>query len=179
MSPTTGIAVVGATQWTEIKDHPFFGTLRASASPAPAANQVRLPGGPAQTPAAAQAPLHYAGFWIRFGAYLIDVVLLWIVLVVVIIVFVGIAAGLGAGANGSQAQNTLAGAVGVFAYFVAIAVSVLYHVLFRRSGWHATPGKRLLGLHVITLTGEPLSGWRALGRYLATACRRRLSTSAS
>ena len=50
---------------------------------------------------------------------------------------------------------------------VLIILIILYYALFIASGWQATPGKKLLGLHVIRADGQKIGFWRALGRYLA------------
>ncbi|WP_420643962.1 RDD family protein [Candidatus Leptofilum sp.] len=51
--------------------------------------------------------------------------------------------------------------------WVLLTVSVpiwLYFVLSERSGWQATLGKRLMGLHVMSTTGEKASWRQLLGR---------------
>ena len=70
----------------------------------------------------------------------------------------------------SDSAGQTAAIIGLIVAYAAIfAFVILYQVLFLRSRWQATPGKRLLGLHIVTLSGEPVSGWRALGRYLCYA----------
>ena len=159
--PNTGIARVGATEWTEIKDHPYFGALRRGGSAPVAAEAVRLPGAPGSYPESVHPPVRYAGFWIRLGAYLLDFVFIYIGIAVIFLVAGG---AIGFNTQDDDARSILAGGVG----FIALnAFVILYNVLFLRGTWQATPGKRLLGLHVVTTTGERLSGWRALGRYFA------------
>lgn len=49
--------------------------------------------------------------------------------------------------------------------FVLLAAA--WQVGFERSRWQASPGRRLLGLHVEDASGERLSTWRALARHAA------------
>jgi uncharacterized RDD family membrane protein YckC len=178
--PSTGLARVGATEWTEVKDHPYFGTLRrggaaptgagyAAVAPAP----MRLPGGPGAYQHPALQSVRYAGFWIRFVAYWIDGIILGIPFGIVFAIFLGgYFASLVASGNSGDTQAQAAAAIAAFTAMTgfiifAIAANLLYHVLFLRSGWQATPGKRLLGLCVVTQTGQRLSGLHALGRTLA------------
>jgi uncharacterized RDD family membrane protein YckC len=173
--PTTGIARVGATEWTEVKDHPFFGAIRRGAAapqsnvPASGAQAMRLPGAPGSYqpggPAAYQDPslqsVQYAGFWIRLVAYILDTIFLSIASSIVGGI---IGAAVRAGSSDTEAAAQTAA---VLSAFVGIVMFVLYQVLFLRSGWQATPGKRLLGLKVVTTTGERIGGLRALGRACA------------
>ncbi|MGP0060813.1 MAG: RDD family protein [Beijerinckiaceae bacterium] len=166
--PTSGIARVGETQWIEVKDHPYFGSLRRTGSSAPQGGQsMRLPGAPGHDAGTARGQLRYAGFWIRFAAYLIDTVFMFLLLIVPAIVF-GIVFGIfAAAAGGTSKGNEPAVVLGVILlYAVMIVIVILYQVLTLGGRWQATPGKRLLGLYVITLSGEPVSKWRAVGRYL-------------
>jgi uncharacterized RDD family membrane protein YckC len=50
---------------------------------------------------------------------------------------------------------------------IAVVIIIVYYVKFNSGAWQATPGKRLVGIHIITVTGEPVSGWLAFGRYFA------------
>jgi len=119
-----------------------------------------------------------AGFWIRAIAGIIDLILL----VVPFAVFVSFLAG-GMGISnpffnhraGTPLNDTLAQSGPSFlliclAFFAA--ESWLYFALSESSAWHATLGKRLLGLYVADATGEPVDFWRAslrfcTGRFLA------------
>lgn len=161
-----GIARVGATEWTTIKDHPYFSTLRPAGQAAGATQAMRLPGGPGggleygeQAGAVAGGPYHYGGFWIRFAALLIDVVCIYIVLLIFILI---VSAAIGFDYNDSTKGIIATLLINLFATVFGIS----YQVFFLRSDWQATPGKRVLGLRVITTSGIKLSGWRALGRYL-------------
>ena len=45
------------------------------------------------------------------------------------------------------------------------AESWLYFAISESSAWHATPGKRLLGLYVADASGKPVDFWRASLRF--------------
>ena len=107
--------------------------------------------------------LRFAGFWIRFAAYIIDAVL----------VQIG-AYALGALVGAIMAQAVLisdqameltnvqiaSGAVGLIWAFV-------YYLVSQAGRWQATPGKRLLGLRIIRTDGQRVGVGLALGRYLS------------
>ena len=84
----------------------------------------------------------YAGFWIRFAAYIIDAIILFIVGVVL-----AIAAG---GTTGAVLQ---------------IVVGIVYTVGFW-TAQGATPGKMAVGIEITTVDGEPIDFGRALLRYI-------------
>ncbi len=84
----------------------------------------------------------YAGFWIRFTAYIIDAIILLIVGVVL-----AIAAG---------------GTTGAVLQFV---VGILYTVGFW-TAQGATPGKMAVGIEITTVDGEPIDFGPALLRYI-------------
>jgi uncharacterized RDD family membrane protein YckC len=119
----------------------------------------------------AALPLPHAGFWIRFIAAIIDLILL----VVPFAVFVSFLAG-GMGISnpffnhraGTPLNETLAQwgptflfvCVGFFA-----AESWIYFAISESSRWHATLGKRFLGLYVADAAGKPVDFWRASLRF--------------
>jgi uncharacterized RDD family membrane protein YckC len=159
-----GIARVGATEWTTVKEHPFFSSIRPAG--AAAAQPMRLPGGPGSgaeysenVSTTAGGPYHYGGFWIRFCAILIDSVILYIGILII-----GLIASALIGfdySNNGKAVTAIA-----VIYLFATVMVLAYQIMFLRSGWQATPGKRVLGLRIITTNGAKLSGWRAFGRYV-------------
>lgn len=101
------------------------------------------------------APVAYAGFWIRFFAYLVDYfVLLFITLATVFL----IAAGDGMGAGDTFSAMVM---------LASFLLSLLYFPLFNASAWQGTPGKRLLGIRLMRVDGQSISFLRALGRHLA------------
>ena len=103
---------------------------------------------------------HYAGFWIRFVARMIDAIILGIVsslisipLVMSTSIFPGRSVGLMAGAFG-------------FAYLLNFVINLAYETYFV-SAHGGTPGKLLLGLRVIRADGSAVPVGLAAGRYLA------------
>lgn len=57
--------------------------------------------------------------------------------------------------------------LGLLFQFAAVGGQIVYGTVFESSDWHATPGKRLLGLEVVHEDGEYLSFAQALGRNAA------------
>lgn len=91
--------------------------------------------------------LEYAGFWVRFGAVLIDTVLLMIITVPLIVWIYG----WGYYRDG----KLIAGPADFLINWIAPAVGT---VLFWRL-WQATPGKAMLSLRVVDAdSGKPLFG---------------------
>jgi uncharacterized RDD family membrane protein YckC len=99
--------------------------------------------------------LEYAGFWIRFGATLIDTILLMIITMPLLIWIYGWSY-VGDG-------RLIHGPAEIWISWVAPAIAT---VLFWRL-WQATPGKAMLSLHVVDAdSGKRLSVGQAAVRYL-------------
>ncbi len=98
--------------------------------------------------------LHYAGFWIRARAYILDIIFLSL-----FAFLCGFLLALSIppdAPEGLRAMSTLLGFV----------VSILYFTLFiGRYGW--TPGKRICRLRVVRSDGSRVGYGRAMGRYFA------------
>jgi uncharacterized RDD family membrane protein YckC len=116
----------------------------------------------------------YAGFWLRFVAYLIDVVISGIAFVILLIplfVLTGAGAALSRIGSGENISDDVAAFLGIgfiFGFFgIVFLVSWLYYALSESSSWQATPGKKMLNLRVTDMTGEPISFGRASGRFFA------------
>ncbi|MEW4447461.1 RDD family protein [Qipengyuania sp. JC766] len=99
----------------------------------------------------------YAGFWIRFGAYLIDAIILFIAQMIIMVPF-----GVGLGATGS---DTAAGAGVLLMYLIIFVGQWLYFALMESSAKQGTLGKMALGLVVTDDNGQRISFMRATGRY--------------
>jgi uncharacterized RDD family membrane protein YckC len=124
----------------------------------------------AGVPAAAPR-VEYAGFWLRFLAYLIDSVVmsLGVVLVLIPLIFLtGLGALLGQFHPGEELGDAgvflLVGLIFLFAT-VSLAVTWLYHALMESSEWQATVGKKALGLVVTDMAGQRIGFGRATGRH--------------
>lgn len=99
---------------------------------------------------------HYAGFWIRVLARIIDTILLWIVFFLLTMAFGGLFTTLRSGSAGIFSMVFLLQGLSAAAYEI---------LLLARYG--ATLGKQALGLRVITARGDPLTLGLSAGRYLA------------
>ncbi len=119
----------------------------------------------------AALPLPHAGFWIRCIAGIIDLILL-VVPFAVFISFFAAAAGI---SNpffnhhaGTPLNETLTQSGPIFLFiclsFFAVE-SWLYYALSESSAWHATLGKRFLGIYVADGAGKPIDFWRASLRF--------------
>ncbi|WP_218578131.1 RDD family protein [Vineibacter terrae] len=108
-----------------------------------------------------QAPMQgpvYAGFWLRFVAYIIDAIVVNIAAYILGFI-VGLAIGFGGGRD-AQAMQLVMGILG-------IVLAWLYFALQESSAASATLGKRALGLRVLCSDGARLSFGRATGRFFA------------
>jgi uncharacterized RDD family membrane protein YckC len=97
-----------------------------------------------------------AGFWIRFGALLLDGLIIAIVPIIVI-------------AIGSSASS---GALLAFGYLLLLVGGIAYEIYFVGGPTGQTPGRRAVGIRVIDFnTGGPIGHGRAtirlIGRWLA------------
>jgi len=122
---------------------------------------------------AALPRMEYAGFWLRFLAFLIDNVVMGIAFVLILIPLIFMT-GLG-GFIGAIHPDEDLNDVGIFMLigllFLAATVSLvftwLYHALMESSEWQATVGKKMLGLVVTDMAGQRVSFWRATARHFA------------
>ena len=96
-----------------------------------------------------------AGFWIRFGAYLVDT----LILIVALVTIFGVALSSGSVEEAAADEFTFLDFVGLFlgvAYYTA-AVAI----------WKTTVGKRLFSLYVVRPDGSRVGAVRAFVRYFA------------
>jgi uncharacterized RDD family membrane protein YckC len=133
------------------------GTAVAAAAVPPAA--------PVQQTAPARSRPAYAGFWRRFGALAIDVVLVlvgWLLVTVLIAVLLAIAL-----IATSGTAPTDAAIVQVGSFLILLVLTWLYFAGLESSAWQGTIGKRITGVVVTDVAGRRLSFWRSTGRYFA------------
>ena len=116
--------------------------------------------------------VRYAGFWLRFVAYLIDDFLLGLVGFIISIPFIGgiVFSAIGIDMNPENAENIVRGLAGILGSILGLILIVtvlswLYFALMESSKTQATLGKMVLGLKVTDLEGNPISFARATGRY--------------
>ncbi len=125
-------------------------------------------------PAQAVPTRPYAGFWMRFLAYIIDALVLG-VFTIPILVGAALLMGIGTSiANLPRGRDPFEnGMPPFFAEFVLVFVLViigggwLYYALLESSEWQGTAGKKALGLQVTDMNGTRVSFSRASGRYFA------------
>lgn len=119
---------------------------------------------------------NYAGFWMRFVAYIIDYVIIAILQSVVIMpIFAMLGFGF-ATTQGfdfdSMSEEDIIGMIGAFVAAVSAAMTIsfviltLYYSLMESSKYQATVGKMALGLKVTDTNGEKLDFVKALLRQL-------------
>lgn len=97
-------------------------------------------------PVAEERNLKTAGFWIRAAAYIIDIVLFWILLVVFAFAF---------------------GALAFILYLFSFFIFVAYFSIMESSTNQGTLGKMAVGIKVGDRNGNQISLGNAIGRYLA------------
>jgi uncharacterized RDD family membrane protein YckC len=123
-------------------------------------------------PAAAPATLtvHYAGFWRRFVAYIIDRLILSVPDAILSAIFgLQLLALFDFGEQGCEFNFEKLGTIIAAAIWLALAtflVQLFYYALFESSRLRATPGKMALGIVVTDREGRQVSFARALGRNL-------------
>jgi uncharacterized RDD family membrane protein YckC len=106
--------------------------------------------------------LRYAGFWRRFGAVLLDAIVLAIVNTVLQVIAVFLLGGFPASFEGTGAPVAL-----TFVLLgIQFAVALSYET-FMVGKYGATLGKMACKIHVVTPDGKPVSYLRAFGRYFA------------
>jgi uncharacterized RDD family membrane protein YckC len=117
--------------------------------------------------------VQYAGFWLRFVAYIIDGIIMGLVFAALFIPFAivtGLGAALGKISTGEDARDLIGGTVilGILVVgCIAFLAGWLYHAKMESSSWQATLGKRALNLKVTDMAGAPVTFARASGRYFA------------
>lgn len=118
----------------------------------------------------------YAGFWLRFVAYIIDYVLIWCVQAFIAIPILGMV-GISFASNVGDMSNMNEGEMmGMMAAYMAAAgatallttvLVILYFTLMESSKYQATVGKLALGLIVTDENGNKLDMVKALIRNLS------------
>jgi uncharacterized RDD family membrane protein YckC len=157
----------------------FCQSCGASVMPVPATVQpVSAPVYPA-APVAVYPPVaqvqagYYAGFWIRFLAYVIDRIVIGIAAApfYVILVLPGLLrmiheAQSGGGEPSTEMILSIIGSASIFLVLVFVGYW-LYEALLTASSWQGTVGKRLLRLKVVDEAGNRISFARSTGRFFA------------
>lgn len=103
----------------------------------------------------------YAGFWLRFFAYIVDTLIVRVGLYIIWTV-----TGVDTPQNFIESPIEAAGLFSLLALGEVFATMV-YAALFVSGSWQATPGKRAVGIKVTNMIGKPISFGNALGREAA------------
>jgi uncharacterized RDD family membrane protein YckC len=106
----------------------------------------------------------YAGFWIRFGAKVIDGIITYIINL--IIAFIGGAMIGGVMANASPRNPGAQIGFAAVLFLLQMTANAVYATFFVGK-YQATPGKMAVGIMIITPDGGRVSYARALGRHFA------------
>jgi len=104
----------------------------------------------------------YAGFWIRFVAFVIDAIIISVVNLI-LTVPLRLTAAFSMMSDPSTLFSAGLGMLGL-SILISVALAVAYNAYFV-STRGATPGKMVLGLKIIRSDGGPVSVGRAIGRY--------------
>jgi uncharacterized RDD family membrane protein YckC len=119
--------------------------------------------------AAVAAPrVLYAGFWLRFVAWIIDRLILGVVTRIIIFPVFGLST-LRMILRGHTQPEDFLPLVGMLGrvFVISLVLDWLYYALMESSAWQATLGKKALGLRVTDMQGNRVSFGRASGRFFA------------
>jgi uncharacterized RDD family membrane protein YckC len=144
---------------------PASGPPRAPVAATPPPQPAWQAAAPVAAAPLARAPVTYAGFWLRFVAFIIDAIIVDIALGIPIAIIFG---AMGISLTSMSRPEEMVGAFfGVFflVEMIAVAGIWLYYGLMESSSWQATLGKKALGLYVTDLNGQRITFGRATGRY--------------
>ncbi len=122
--------------------------------------------------------MEYAGFWLRFAAYLIDSAVLSVSAIIIatpaILTIVGVAISLREInsfpqllEDGNWLKIGIIVGVIILASLLGLVVGWLYYALMESSRYGGTLGKLAVGIKVTDLNGERVTFARASGRYFA------------
>ena len=104
--------------------------------------------------------LRFAGFWIRFIAYIIDGLVIFFVFTALIALFTG-------DPFYQYKMNPMdLGREYWSMVFSNWILNIMYYSGFESSSKQATPGKMVMGIKVMDKNGERLTPLNAIGRYL-------------
>jgi uncharacterized RDD family membrane protein YckC len=110
----------------------------------------------------------YAGFWVRFAAALLDMLItapvIWAAFYIIGFDFTNMPT-MEEVFLGVQPEETPENRV---ADFVSWIISITYSVYFITSRYQATPGKRIMNIYIATKDGQKLSVNRCFARFFAS-----------
>ena len=146
-----------------------FAAPPAAAVPVSVAPPVYAPPTQPSWPAPAARAVAYAGFWLRFVAWIIDRIVLQFAGSILTLPF---AASMGIRAFMRTHPTSPEDFIPLFenmrrVFLIILVLEWLYYALLESSAWQATLGKKALGLEVTDLAGVRITFGRATGRYFA------------
>jgi uncharacterized RDD family membrane protein YckC len=173
-----GANVADGTAFCSACGQPMVGFSVGQAAAPPASAPPAAPGGTVYAPPAQagwQAPaalpaVAYAGFWLRFVAWIIDRIVIQVTSSILFLPF-GASIGLRQFMR-NHPPSSPEELIPIFAsmgriFILLTLLTWLYYALLESSSWQATLGKKALGLEVTDLAGSRISFGRATGRYFA------------
>jgi uncharacterized RDD family membrane protein YckC len=118
-----------------------------------------------------QKPLNYAGFWIRFVAFIIDGLILNTLAFILILPILGMIGFASFGISELTNMDPEEFGLALFAILAPLSIAnlIMYWLYFavqQSSSWQATLGKRAVGIIVTDVHGERLTFTTASLRYL-------------
>ena len=108
----------------------------------------------------------YAGFWIRFVAYLLDGIILGVIIGPIFFMFFAPVAGFESFADDPEAIMVFAAGMSGFV-FIELVIYILYFAGMQSSKYQATLGKMAVGVMVTDENGNRISFGRGVGRLLS------------
>jgi uncharacterized RDD family membrane protein YckC len=111
-----------------------------------------------------EVKVRYAGFWIRFAAFLVDVIICSAIYLIPYFILMALELYF------NWSSDDPSEALVIFSIILAVIVFWLYESLFLSSRYMATPGKMLFKLKVTDMTGNRVSFQNASSRSFVKFC---------
>jgi len=105
----------------------------------------------------------YAGYWRRYGAYLLDFFILYIFFLIATVA-VSVFAAIGTASR--SGNNSAAGLIVCLLFPVYFVLVLLYFAIFESSPAQGSPGKMAVGMKVIDMGGNRISFGKAIVRQI-------------
>jgi len=105
----------------------------------------------------------FAGFWIRFGAWVVDTIIIAVTILIAAVAAGFVLSALMAAADAPGREIYEAGQLTGF--LIGFLTQWFYYAFFESSAKQATPGKIAVGIMVVSENGQRISFGRATGRF--------------
>jgi uncharacterized RDD family membrane protein YckC len=165
LRPEHLVWTAGMPEWKAASTLP--GMFPSAVAPVMGGDVPMGPGGMGGFAGMPQEPMAfgYAGFWIRFVAFFIDSIIMWVAQMIIQVPLYAIGGVTGGFGGSSSAQSGAAVGIMLLAWVLSIVVNWLYYAIMESSTKQATLGKMAMGIKVTTLEGQRINFGRATGRY--------------